>query len=98
MTVVLSTRVDDELGDWVRSYAKARDVTVQLWLEAAARAYRVDCERSVPDIEAAARVAAAKAKVEATQRPDPGPAFADPSGSRQQRLNASMLRARGVKR
>lgn len=50
MTVVLSARVPDELGAWVKGYAAERGVTAQALLEQAVRAFRVECGRGVPVI------------------------------------------------
>lgn len=55
MTVVVSARLDDELGGWLAEYAAARGVTRQALVETALAGFMEDCKSGVPEIRERAR-------------------------------------------
>lgn len=78
MSKVLSLRVEDDLADWVDSYAESRGVSRQVLLEGALASFKEDCEGGVPELRAKIR------KVQAQSEPRDGeclcPTFLLPNG------------------
>jgi hypothetical protein len=93
MTVVLSARVDDDLGAWVKDYAKTRGVTVQTLMAEAVRNMRRDCESGVPDLPVVdtPKVRSVRAGASAASRAQRAAAEvqSDWLSSRQHRLNVA---------
>ena len=88
MTVVLTGRVDDDLGSWVRGEAKRRGVPVQALIVDGLRLLRGDVI-DVPDAPAV------KERPRAVQRQAvPGVSTARLLGLRQQALNEAKARAK----
>lgn len=85
---VKSFRLDVDLIDWVDGYATERKSTQAAVVEEALRSFKADSEGGVPDLPAEV---SAPETVAVRSTPS---VFADAKGSRQQRLNAAMLRSR----
>jgi hypothetical protein len=84
--VARAVRLTPETVERVEALAKSLSVSQQVVLESAVEDYLDSAGRGTPDV--------AQEQAAPRSTPNPSPAFADAKGTRQQRLNAAMLRAR----
>lgn len=91
MAKVLSVRVDDDLAQWVESYAQQRDASRTQVHEAALVAFRGLCETGVPDLPEPKAGGRPKGDAVSATRPEP----ASVAPIEQARANAFARRAEG---